>query len=390
MKKLIIKNIGTIVTGDINSPIAKGCSVILVEEGIIKAIGGDELLEGNEDAELIDAKGTTVTPGLWDTHSHVSCGDYGHRQKQVGFITSALNGGVTTIISAGECHYPGRPKDPAGTKALAIVAHKSFDNLADSLSVKVHGGALILEKGLTEKDFEELKEQGVFLVGEIGLGSIKKPEEASVMVEWAHNNNFVVQMHTGGTSIPGSSTVTADDVIRTKPDVVSHINGGPTAIPEHEVDRIMDETSFAMEIVQCGNYKVGKYVFERAAEKGQLGRIIFGNDAPSGTGIIPLGILRNINYAAAVCGIDPAKAVCMATGNPARVYSMLNTGIIEPGREADLLIMDTPMGSVADDALGAIASGDIPGLSTVIVNGRIVVKKSHNTPPAKIMPEYLN
>ena len=51
----------------------------------------------------------------------------------------------------------------------------------------------------------------------------------------------------------GSSTVTAADVMATKPDVVSHINGGPTAISLEEVDKIMDGTDFALEIVQCGN-----------------------------------------------------------------------------------------------------------------------------------------
>lgn len=143
-------------------------------------------------------------------------------------------------------------------------------------------------------------------------------------------------MHTGGTSIPGSSTVTADDVIKTKPDVVSHINGGPTSIPLHEVDRIMDETPFAMEIVQCGNPKTAQYVLNRAAEKGQLGRVIFGNDAPSGTGIIPLGIMRNISFAASMTDIAPEVCVAMATGNPAKVYTKLNRGVIAPGKEADL------------------------------------------------------
>ncbi len=381
MSKTIITNIGTIATGDINKPIEKA-DTIIIEDAHIKAIGGKELLDLEKDgASIIDAKGSTVIPGLWDTHVHITSGDYAPRQKTLDFISSALHGGVTTMISAGECHYPGRPKDPAGAKALAIVASKSFYNAPPS-KVKVHGGALILEKGLTENDFKELAGQGVWIVGEIGLGSVKKPEEAAPMVEWAHNNGFKVQMHTGGTSIPGSSTVTADDVIKTKPDIVSHINGGPTAIALHEVDRIMDETDFAMEVVQCGNPKVADYVFRRANEKGQTGRIIFGNDAPSGTGLIPLGILRNICMAASVSQIAPEIAVCMATGNPARFYG-LNTGIIAPGREADIVILDAPMGSVGEDALGAFAAGDIPGISYVLINGEAVVKKSRNTPPAK-------
>jgi enamidase len=41
---------------------------------------------------------------------------------------------------------------------------------------------------------------------------------------------MVVMMHTGGTPIPGSTTVPAEDVIATDADIVSHINGGPTAV----------------------------------------------------------------------------------------------------------------------------------------------------------------
>lgn len=380
MGKLIIKNIGTIATGNCKAPIAKG-TTILIEDKLIAAIGGEELLENIQDAKVIDAGGTTVTPGLFDSHVHTTIGDFAPRQLTMNFIDSALHGGVTTMISAGECHTPGRPKDPAGTKALAVVAHKSFENARPS-GVKVHGGALILEKGLVEKDFEELKEQGVWIVGEIGLGSIKKPEEAAPMVQWAHKNGFKVQMHTGGTSIPGSSTVTAADVIATGPDVVSHINGGPTAISVQEVDRIMDETQFALEIVQCGNPKIADYVARRAKDKGMLDRVIFGNDAPSGTGLIPLGILRNMCQIASVSDVPAEQVVCMATGNTAAVYG-LNTGEIAVGKEADLVIMDAPMGSVADNALDAFAAGDIPGISIVIIDGAVKVNKSRNTPPPK-------
>ena len=378
---IVIKNISTILSGDIDNPILKG-DTIVVTDGKIAAIGGAEIANGIEAEKVIDAAGSTVTPGLFDTHVHTSLGDYAHRQFASNFIEGELHGGVTTIISAGECHTPGRPKDPAGTKALAILAHKSFAALKPG-GVKVHGGSVILEKGLVEKDFEEMAKEGVWTVGEIGLGSVKDPADAAPMVEWAHKNGMKVQMHTGGTSIPGSSTVTAAQVMATKPDVISHINGGPPAIPLSEVDKLMDETDFAMEIVQCGNPKVTDYVARRAKEKGQLGRIIFGNDAPSGTGIIPLGILRNICQVASVSDIPGEIALCMATGNSAKVYNKLNTGIIAVGREADLVFMDAPMGSVANTAVEAFECGDIPGLSIIMVDGVIKAAKSRNTPPCK-------
>ena len=208
MATIVIKNIGEILTGDIAKPVAEGNTIVVVD-GKISAVGGEAVASGVQADKVIDAAGATVAPGLFDTHVHVSVGDYAHRQKAVGFIEAELQGGVTTVISAGECHMPGRPKDPVGTKCMAIFTHKSFEN-ARPAGVKVHGGAVILEKGLTEKDFEEMKAEGLWIVGEIGLGSVKNPEDAAPMVEWAHKNGFKVQMHTGGTSIPGSSTVTAD------------------------------------------------------------------------------------------------------------------------------------------------------------------------------------
>ena len=382
MANLVITNIGKIVSGDINAPILQG-DTIVVKDGKIDAIGGKELAESvKKEAgyQMIDAGGMTVTPGLIDSHVHPVIGDYTPRQKMSDFIDSSIHGGVTSMISAGECHTPGRPTDPAGVKALAILAQKSFAKLKPG-GVKVHGGAVILEKGLTEADFAEMAAAGVTIVGEVGLGSVKKPEDAAPMVVWAKKHNMKVQMHTGGTSIPGSSTVTADDVIKTDPDVVSHINGGPTAISLKEVDRLLNETKLALEIVQCGNPKVADYVARKAAAASQLHRIIFGNDAPSGTGVIPLGILRNICQLASMSGIPAEKAIAMASGNTARVYG-LNTGVIAPGKEADIVIMDTPMGSVGKSALEAIEAGDIPGVALVLVDGVVKVNKSRNTPPA--------
>ncbi|MGL6202413.1 MAG: amidohydrolase family protein [Lachnospiraceae bacterium] len=380
MSTTIIKNIGMILSGDINNPVIEG-DTIVVSDGKIAAIGSAETANNYEADKIIDAAGATVTPGLFDSHVHTVIGDHTPRQFADNFLTGELHGGVTTIISAGECHTPGRPKDPAGTKALALLAHKSFENLRPG-GMKIHGGALILEKGLVEEDFKELSEQGVWIVGEIGLGSVKQPADAAPMVEWAHKYGFKVQMHTGGTSIPGSSTVTAEQVMGTKPDVISHINGGPTAVSLEEIDKLMDETSFAMEIVQCGNAKAADYVARRAKEKGKLDRIIFGNDAPSGTGVISLGILRNICQISSVSGISGAVALCMASGNTAKVYG-LNTGVIAVGREADLVCMDAPMGSVADTAAEAFECGDIPGISIVLIDGEVKVTKSRNTPPCK-------
>jgi enamidase len=383
MPKVLLKNIGTIVSGNIANPIIEG-DAILIEDGIIRKVGPMDAMRGETAETVIDCSGTTVTPGLIDSHCHNVFGDYTPRQQQTGFIESAVHGGVTTFISAGEVHLPGRPKDPAGTKALAILAAKSFAAFRPG-GGKVLGGALILEKGLVEKDFAELAAEGVRVVGEIGLGSVKNPEDAAPMVKWAKAAGMTVMMHTGGTSVPGSSTVSADMVIRTDPDVVSHINGGTTAVSLTEVRKLVEDTSLTLEIVHCGNPKVALEAAKMCLDAGALDRLIFGNDAPSGTGVVPLGILRVITFLASLTPVRPAEALCMATGNTARIFK-LNRGVIAEGKEADLVIMDAPLGSVGNDALSAIQAGDIPGVAMVLVDGKIVVNKSRNTPPPNRMP----
>jgi enamidase len=318
---------------------------------------------------------------LIDSHCHSVFGDFTPRQLTINFLESALHGGVTTAISAGEVHLPGRPKDPAGVKALAVLAAKSFQAYRPG-GMKVVGGAVILEKGLTENDFIEMAQNGVKVVGEVGLGSVKDPQEAAPMIQWAKKQGMIVMMHTGGTSIPGSSTVTAEMVMAADPDIVSHINGGPTAVSTDEALKLIDQTSYMLEIVHCGNPLRAVEVCRRIAERKEFSRLILGNDAPSGTGVVPLGILRTLNLVSALGGIPPELAICMATGNTAKLFG-LNRGLIAPGREADLVFMDTSLGSSGDDLLSCLATGDTPGVSMVMIDGQVMVKMSRNTPPPK-------
>jgi enamidase len=379
MSKTLIKNIGTLISGDIANPVLEA-DALFVSNGRIEKIGTESDLAGLDPDRVVDACGSTIAPGLMDSHCHVVLGDYAPRQKQIGFLDSELHGGVTTMISAGEVHLAGRPKDPAGTKALAILAAKAFENFRPG-GAKVLGGAVILEKGLVEADFEEMAREGVKIVGEIGLGSVKFPEDAVPMVKWAKKNGMVVMMHTGGTSIPGSDTVGAEQVMATEPDVVSHINGGPTAVGPEDIRKLVEDTSFTLEIVHCGNTKAMVTALNLGLANNALDRFIIGNDAPSGTGVVPLGILRVIAMAASLTDVSAARAVCMATGSTALVHGLAR-GFVKEGLEADLISMDAPMGSIGKDALGAIEAGDIPGVSMIMVDGEIVVKKSRNTPPA--------
>jgi len=374
--RTLITGIGQLVSGDVTAPLLEGDS-ILVDGTTITAIGTG--LDDGADV-VIDAAGATVIPGLIDSHAHPTLGDYTPRQRTADFIESSLHGGVTTMISAGEVHVPGRPKDIVGLKALAVVASRAFQNLRPG-GVKVHAGAPVLELGLEEHDFAELAAAGIRLLGEIGLGSVKTGAQAAPMVAWARTYGIVSTIHTGGPSIAGSSQIDADTVLEAAPDIVGHINGGTTSMPDGDIERLV-ASPIALEIVHCGNGRTALLTARLATEASALDRVILGNDAPSGTGVVPLGILRTIAHLASLGGVPPEVAIAWATGNTARVHR-LNTGIIAPGKDADLCFVDAPQGGTSTTALQALAAGDLCGVSMVLVDGEIRIGRSRNTAPAR-------
>ena len=377
--RTLIRNLGQVVSGDIAAPLLDA-DEILVVDGRIAAVGRRLVGEGGEQPDqVIDAHGSTAIPGLIDSHAHPVFGDFTPRQRTIDFIESGLHGGVTTVISAGEVHLPGRPKDVVGLKALAIVAHKSYENLRPA-GVKVHAGAPILELGLEEHDFAEMAAAGVHLVGEIGLGSVKTGAHAAPMVGWAKRHGMVVTFHTGGPSIAGSSAIGADVVLEARPSIVGHINGGTTAMSDADIERLV-ATDMAIEIVQCGNGRAALHAAGAAAAAGGMDRLILGNDAPSGSGVIPLGILRTMAHLASLGGVAPEVVVAMATGNTARVHG-LDVGVLAVGRAADICLVDAPVGSAASSALEALRVGDLPGISMVLIDGEVRIARSRNTAPA--------
>jgi enamidase len=380
MSDILINNIGRIVSGDLQQPFVDGDAVV-IRQGRIAEVGYQGQMSTSDIEQVIDAGGCMLWPGLIDSHFHPVIGDFTPRQLALDYIDSCLHGGVTSMISAGEVHIPGRPKEATGLKALAILAAKTFEN-ARPAGVKVLGGGLILAPDMTEADFKEMAAAGVTHLGEIGLGSVNQWEQAAQMAAWAHQYKMKVMMHTGGASIPGSNVIGAEAVLTVKPDIASHLNGGPTALPLEEVERIIVESQAALEVVQCGNVAVIRDIVLTAQDHAALDRMIIGTDMPSGTGVIPLGVLRTISWVSSLADLQPEQAIAMATGNTARIYNF-KRGRIVVGLEADLVIADAPLGSQADTALDALRIGDTPAVAAVLIDGQVKVYISRNTPPPK-------
>ena len=267
---------------------------------------------------------------------------------------------------------------------MPIFAQRSFHNLRPA-GVKVLAGAPVLEKGMVESDFAELAAAGVTLLGEVGLGSVKAGYEAREMVAWARKYGIQSTIHTGGPSVPGSGYIDRDTVLEADADIIGHINGGHTSLSEAHVCELCERSTRAIEIVHNGNERVAIAAVQAARDLGVLHRVILGTDSPAGSGVQPLGILRMISLLSSIGGIPAAQAIALATGNTARIRK-LDSGLIEPGRAADLVFLDRAQHSAGRDLLHSIELGDIPGIGGVMIDGAMRCGRSRNTPPAERVP----
>jgi enamidase len=270
---------------------------------------------------------------------------------------------------------------------MAITAQRAFAAARPS-GVKVLAGAPVIEHGMVEEDFRGLAEAGVTLLGEVGLGSVKDGATARQMVGWARKHGMQSTIHTGGPSIPGSSLIDKDVVLAADADVIGHVNGGHTALPDAQIGALCEESNRALEIVHNGNERAALFTIRTARELHQMERVILGTDAPAGSGVQPLGILRVIAALASIGEIPAETVFCFATGNTARMRK-LDCGLIEVGRAADFVLMDAAQQSAGKTLLDSVGLGDLPGIGMVIIDGVVRAERSRNTPPATRVPKMV-
>jgi len=229
-----IKHIGCLLTGDASRPL-RDADTLYVEDGVVRQIGGPA-----QDAELvIDARGSTVAPGLIDAHTHPSFGEYTPTQDATHWIRNYLHGGITSVVSAGELHVPGLPldhPDPQLFKWLAILARRTYA-APGPWGARVYAGTPMVTPGMTERDFDDFQREGIRLVKFIFYPFKDAPAgEAESYVRWAHARGIRVKIHSGGVSRSGVSQMAGVEIMkRLRPDVVAHVNGGPIPMPLDEV-----------------------------------------------------------------------------------------------------------------------------------------------------------
>ncbi len=372
--QIVLHNIGQVLTGLLEEPIIDA-DCIVIDDGKIASL--DDSGASTPDM-VIDCKQMTVAPGLVDTHTHPTQGDFAPKQQSTGYLARMLHGAVTRIMSAGEVHVGGR-SGAESALGIALGAFYSFDGHRPA-GMKVHGGAMLLEKDTDESHIDRAFDAGMRIIGEVGIGSLKNPVRAGELSHHARELGMVAHMHCGCTSDrgPGGDEhpyFSAEDVMVVQPSIASHANTF-ASLSDADIDMLCsDDGPRYVEVVQAGGTKPMLRVAQRLAERDELHRLLIGTDTPTGYGVTSLGVLKTIGDIASMADIAPELVWAVASGQAARAFGS-DGNVIAAGAVADLVVMDASLGSVSADTLSAIGAGEFPGVALVITDGVVRVNGS--------------
>jgi imidazolonepropionase-like amidohydrolase len=186
--------VGATLEDSTGSPALKD-SVILIENGVIKAIGPRSQVPVPRDATVLDASGKYAIPGLWDMHAHY---------EQVEWGPIYLAAGVTSVRDVGNefdfirtVHQElDRKQNPA------IGPHLEFAGIIDGTGPSALGAVLADTPEQALAWVEKYKDAGA---RQIKIYSSVKPEIVKAITTEAHARGMTVTGHIpeGMTAIEG-------------------------------------------------------------------------------------------------------------------------------------------------------------------------------------------
>ena len=144
---------------------------------------------------------------------------------------------------------------------------------------------------------------------------------------------FIVNAHTGGASISLANSIIGDHLLAMMPDVSYHVNGGPIAMPDEDFERVIKQSDIALQICQAGNIRTALLCLNLAVENKAFDRFLIATDTPTGTGMMPLGMIKSVTEMATLSDYPAEWMIAAASGNAARIYK-LDTGFVRAGKSA--------------------------------------------------------
>jgi imidazolonepropionase-like amidohydrolase len=359
-------------------------AVVIVRDERIASAGPRPAVRIPAGMRVLDVRGATIAPGLWDMHAHAA---------QIEWLPAYLAAGVTTVRDmGGEQPYLVAIRDAvAGAKGLG--PRMLLAGLVDGDASGAFGAVIAATPDQGRAVVDRYKKAGF---EQMKLYSLLQPDVVTAITARAHELGMTVTGH-----VPTSLGLIK--AVEAGMDHVAHlpINGDPESpltratiellakrkvvidptLPWNELLGHAPETT--LESFEPGfahappallsNYRSVKNDTDAATAKRRVReseamvKALFDAGVPivAGTdGALPgYSLLRSIEmYVEA--GMTPMQAIESATRIPAESIGLAtDTGTIEPGKRADLIVLDA-------DPLAQISN--IRKLRWVIANGRVL------------------
>lgn len=294
-------------------------------------------------AEVYDAKGKTLIPGLIDSHAHPS--NTTHLKNFTSF-------GVTTAVNA-FCASPELCDSLGNHVGLTSIVKGSFiatsPNSAHAKMVGALGAPLLIHNESQAASFvRQQASQGadfIKVIGSAPLPGLSQAEQNALVVT-AHELNKSVILHT-------SSYEAFEEGLRAHVDQIHH-----STLDRPVDDRLMEMFSEEKTIL-CPTLTMMRAIVEQlrpanssyiAASETvrklhQIGAtILAGTDAnmqPTAPAVVAYGssLHDELENLVAV-GLSPVEALNAATSVPASYFGLLDRGMIYEGMRADLVLVD--------------------------------------------------
>ncbi|WP_428330260.1 amidohydrolase family protein [Mucilaginibacter sp.] len=384
---------GTVI--DVVNSVAVPNSVVVIENGLIKKVGKAGEVKIPAGAKIIDAKGKTILPGLWDMHAHFEQAEWGPAYLAVGVTTVRDCGNefgyINAIQSAIDNGKGIGPKilkagiiDGKGPYALGIIqadtkeeAIKAVDRYKENgfIQIKIYSS---VKPAIVKAICDEAHRVGLTVTGHIPNGMtlmqgvdsgmnmvnhvqyvytvMKRNKDRSInfedttsikAIKFIKDHNVVIDPTLGVFEM--SFRPVKDDITVIEPNFYSF------PLPLQSILKNTGEdaaTAARLKPIYDAMVKIVKVLYDNGVT------IVAGTDQ-----MFPGYSIDREMELYVQAGLTPMQAIKTATITPAQVMKMdKETGSIEMGKNADLVIID-------GDPLSNIR--DIRKVSVVIKSGRI-------------------
>jgi imidazolonepropionase-like amidohydrolase len=317
---------GAIIDGTGAAPLED--AAIVIQDGVITAVGFRQEIEIPSGAVIIEFPGSTILPGFINAHVHTVYNPF--------LLKQWAQEGVTTVRDLGARYpfslFPTRDRyneDPASATLIAagplITVPRGYPIAGNNFPSLV-----VTNPDHARREVAELIREGadvIKIVVESGDGApTLSLETASAIVETAHQEDVPVAAHVG----------TLDDLrlaVNAGVDDFSHV---VPSLPEELLEQLVaDNVYWVPTLETAGGYDAGNIL--RFIDAG--GRIALGNDGGMLPGI-EIGMpMREIEMLQAA-GMIPMEIIVAATWNAAQVCNREDTlGTLEVGKIADVLVI---------------------------------------------------